>query len=66
MPSPDSRVIVACAGSGKTRLLVNEALARRDHRIAVVTYTKYTKTICGRSFSGLDAGILGFRIMLTS
>ena len=39
MPSTDNRVIIACAGSGKTQRLVDEALGNRDRRIAVVTYT---------------------------
>ena len=39
MPSRESRVIIACAGSGKTTRLVDEALDRRDRRIAMVTYT---------------------------
>lgn len=39
MPLSENRVIIACAGSGKTTRLVTEALERRDHRIAVITYT---------------------------
>jgi len=39
MPSRESRVILACAGSGKTTRLVKEALDRRDSRIVIVTYT---------------------------
>jgi DNA helicase II / ATP-dependent DNA helicase PcrA len=39
MPSSENRVIIACAGSGKTSLLVNEALACTDRRIAILTYT---------------------------
>ena len=57
MPSPDSRVIVACAGSGKTRLLVNEALARRDHRIAVVTYTNNNMREIIQRFGRRNSGV---------
>lgn len=39
MPSSENRVIIACAGSGKTTRLVKEAIANPDRRIAFVTYT---------------------------
>lgn len=39
MPSSENRVIIACAGSGKTTRLVDEALANRHRRVAMVTYT---------------------------
>lgn len=39
MPSSKSKVIIACAGSGKTTHLVLKAIANRDRRIAFVTYT---------------------------
>ena len=39
MPSSENRVIIACAGSGKTTRLVLEAIKNPDRRIAFVTYT---------------------------
>ncbi|MCK4340404.1 MAG: UvrD-helicase domain-containing protein [Phycisphaerae bacterium] len=39
MPSSENKVIIACAGSGKTTRLVLDAIARPDRRIAFVTYT---------------------------
>lgn len=57
MPSPDSRVIVACAGSGKTKLLVDEALACRDHRIAVVTYTNNNMREIIQRFGRRNSGV---------
>jgi DNA helicase II / ATP-dependent DNA helicase PcrA len=39
VPSSENRIIIACAGSGKTTRLVVEALANRHRRIAMVTYT---------------------------
>ena len=39
MPSSENRVIIACAGSGKTTRLVLDAIAAPDRRIAFITYT---------------------------
>ncbi len=39
MSSADNRVLIACAGSGKTTRLVNEALGQPERRIAIITYT---------------------------
>ncbi|MCO6439359.1 MAG: UvrD-helicase domain-containing protein [Phycisphaerae bacterium] len=39
MPSSKNRVIIACAGSGKTTRLVLDAIANTNRRIAFVTYT---------------------------
>lgn len=39
MPSPSSRIVVACAGSRKTTSVVEEALACGRKRILITTYT---------------------------
>jgi len=57
MPSSENRVIIACAGSGKTRRLVTEALNDRQRRIAIVTYTNNnTREIC-RRFTKLNSAV---------
>jgi DNA helicase II / ATP-dependent DNA helicase PcrA len=57
MPSSENRVIIACAGSGKTTRLVNEALGGRDRRIAIITYTNNnTREIISR-FGELNSGV---------
>jgi len=61
MPSSENRVIIACAGSGKTTRLVDEALANRDRRIALITYTNNNTreiiTRFGRWNSGVPAHV---------
>lgn len=57
MPSSENRVIIAYAGSGKTTKLVNEALANRDRRIAIVTYTNNNTREIGKRFGEWSSGI---------
>lgn len=57
MPSSENRVIIACAGSGKTTRLVNEALTDRDRRIAIVTYTNNNTREIVKRFGELNSGI---------
>jgi DNA helicase-2/ATP-dependent DNA helicase PcrA len=57
MPLSENRVIVACAGSGKTTKLVTEALANRDRRIAMVTYTNNNTREMGKRFGEWNSGI---------
>jgi len=57
MPSSENRVIIACAGSGKTTRLVTEALANRDRRIAFVTYTNNNFREIIKRFSELNSGV---------
>ena len=57
MPSNSSRVIIACAGSGKTTQLVTEALASRDRRIAIVTYTNNNTREIRNKFGALNSGV---------
>ena len=57
MPLSENRVIIACAGSGKTTRLVDEALANRDRRIALITYTNNnTREIITR-FGSRNSGV---------
>lgn len=56
-PSGENRVIIACAGSGKTTRLVTEALNDRDRRIAIVTYTNNNTREIGRRFGELNSGV---------
>ena len=39
MPSPSNRAVIAAAGSRKTQLIIEEALAVPDKRILITTYT---------------------------
>lgn len=57
MPLSENRVIIACAGSGKTTRLVTEALADRDRRIAIVTYTNNNTREIGKRFGEWNSGI---------
>ncbi len=43
MQSANNKFIIASAGSGKTRFLVEEALSRLSNRIAILTYTNNNK-----------------------
>jgi len=57
MPLSKNRVIIACAGSGKTTQLVEEALAHQDRRILIVTYTiSNTREIINK-FGELNSGV---------
>lgn len=57
MPLSENRIIIACAGSGKTTRLVTEALAGRDRRIAIVTYTNNNTREIGKRFGEQNSGI---------
>lgn len=57
MPSSENRVIIACAGSGKTTRLVKESLANRDRRIAIITYTNNNTREINRRFARLNSGV---------
>ena len=57
MPSSENRVVIACAGSGKTTRLVEESLASRDRRIAIVTYTNNNTREIAKRFGELNSGI---------
>jgi DNA helicase-2/ATP-dependent DNA helicase PcrA len=57
MPSRENRIIIACAGSGKTTTLVSEALANCDHRIAMVTYTNNNRREIAKRFGERNSGI---------
>lgn len=57
MPSSDNKVIIACAGSGKTTYLVESALANRDRRIAIVTYTNNNYREIVSRFGELNSGV---------
>ena len=57
MPSSDNRVIVACAGSGKTSRLVTEALVNRGRRIAMVTYTINNAREIDNRFGERNSGV---------
>jgi len=57
MPLSENRVIIACAGSGKTTRLVKESLASRDRRVAIVTYTNNNVREIIRRFGELNSGV---------
>ena len=53
----ENRIIIACAGSGKTRRLVSEALQARDRRIAFVTYTNNNASEIRKRFGDMNCGV---------
>ncbi len=57
MPLSENRVVIACAGSGKTTRLVRESLASRDRRIAIVTYTNNNTREIIKRFGELNSGV---------
>ena len=57
MLSSENRVIIACAGSGKTTRLVNEALDNRTRRIALVTYTNNNVREISDRFGQQNSGV---------
>jgi DNA helicase II / ATP-dependent DNA helicase PcrA len=65
MPSSDNRVIIACAGSGKTTRLVEEALKDPDKRIAMVTYTNSNAREIKAKFGERNSGVPGRVDVLT-
>lgn len=57
MPLTENRVVIACAGSGKTTRLVTEALANQKRRIAMVTYTNNNTQEITKRFGERNSGI---------
>lgn len=57
MPLSENRVIIACAGSGKTTRLVSEALENRDRRIAIITYTNNNTREISERFGKRNSGV---------
>ena len=57
MPSSENRVIIACAGSGKTTRLVEEALDNQARRIAMVTYTNNNAREISARFGQRNSGV---------
>ncbi|HEV8605256.1 MAG TPA: UvrD-helicase domain-containing protein [Tepidisphaeraceae bacterium] len=57
MPLSENRVIVACAGSGKTSLLVKDALSNPDRRIAILTYTNNNMREIISRFGEMNSGV---------
>lgn len=57
MPLSENRVIVACAGSGKTTFLVKEALSNPDRRIAILTYTNNNMREISSRFGEMNSGV---------
>ena len=57
MLSSENKVVIACAGSGKTTRLVTEALAHRDRRIAMVTYTNNNTREISKKFGESNSGV---------
>lgn len=56
MPSSENKVMIACAGSGKTHDLVRKALSDSDRRIAIVTYTNNNTREIIKRFGELNGG----------
>jgi len=53
----ENRVIIACAGSGKTTRLVSESLENRDRRIAIITYTNNNTREISERFGKRNSGV---------
>lgn len=65
MPLTENRVIIACAGSGKTTRLVEECLNGQSRRTAVITYTNNNVKEIVRKFGELNSGVPGHVDVLT-
>lgn len=57
MPSSKHKVVIACAGAGKTTRLVREALAHRNRHIAMITYTNNNLREINKKFGELNSGV---------
>lgn len=57
MLSNNNKVVIACAGAGKTTRLVREALAHLDRRIMMVTYTNNNVREINKKFGELNSGL---------
>jgi len=57
MQSSENRIIIACAGSGKTSHLVDDALSNTDRRIVIVTYTNNNTREIIKRFGCLNGGV---------
>lgn len=57
MLSSANNVLIACAGSGKTTRLVNDALVDRTKRIAIVTYTNNNAREIKARFGEVNSGV---------
>ncbi len=57
MPLSENKVIIACAGSGKTTRLVNEALSGPDRRIAIIAYTNNNIREIVKRFGEKNSGV---------
>lgn len=65
MSSDDNRVIIACAGSGKTTRLVEEALRTPERRIAIVTYTNNNVREIVKRFCEMNSGVPRHVVVMT-
>lgn len=57
MQSAENRIIVACAGSGKTTFLVKEALSNASRRVAILTYTNNNERQIINKFGLMNGGV---------
>jgi len=57
MQSNGNNLIIASAGSGKTTILVNEALSRPNKKIAILTYTNNNNNEIKNKFIKIHRGI---------
>jgi DNA helicase-2/ATP-dependent DNA helicase PcrA len=57
MPSSENRIIIACAGAGKTTRLVAEALNDPNRRIAITSYTNNNIREVGKRFAEKYSGV---------
>lgn len=52
-----NKVVIACAGSGKTSRLVSDALSHCDRRIAIITYTNNNIRAITKKFEEQNSGV---------
>jgi DNA helicase II / ATP-dependent DNA helicase PcrA len=57
MLSNKNKLVIACAGAGKTTRLVREALTHCDRRIVMVTYTNNNVREINKKFGELNSGV---------
>jgi DNA helicase-2/ATP-dependent DNA helicase PcrA len=59
MPSPNNRLLISVAGSGKTTYLIHEALKIRDSQVVITTYTEANEMEIRRKFMEINRSIPG-------
>lgn len=59
MPSPNNRLLISVAGSGKTTFLINEALKIKEGQVVITTYTEANELEIRKKFMEINRSIPG-------